>query len=274
MDEHSDPEIYDGASGNDPPEDEQSLESDNSDAEVDIEEPNFDEEDFDESRSPTPSSDEPVIEKLAIEEMTPTLDRGIDIVNNSTGFEEIQSSTDDTDSEQNACIREAMESSPHELSSSAHSDNASNISLMDKYQWPRLYELPSELQKAVPRNEHRTVHLKLGSFYLHHPYICRLRVSENMGFLYLDRLNLTESGIIKNTNDYRSRVLCIIPDAFLDLSTTEIILVWPRNQIDSADATMDETMDWRIKVVLFPSTFRDDPLLVCTGLHGPTLLNF
>ena len=71
-----------------------------------------------------------------------------------------------------------------------------------------------------------------------------------------------------------SRVLCIIPDALLDLSTTEIILVWPQNGFTSTNTQSQQEDDTTVKVVLFPSGRSNVPVLINTGLIGPTLLNF
>ncbi len=48
-----------------------------------------------------------------------------------------------------------------------------------KYQWPKLYKLPSELRYPVPEDQQEAVKFKLGSFYMRVPHICRLRLSEN-----------------------------------------------------------------------------------------------
>ena len=71
-----------------------------------------------------------------------------------------------------------------------------------------------------------------------------------------------------------SRVLCIVPDAFLDLSTTEIVLVWPRSGFTSTNTQLKQSEDTTVKVVLFPSGRSNVPVLINTGLQGPTLLNF
>ena len=83
----------------------------------------------------------------------------------------------------------------------------------------------------------------------------------------------------KNTNaDFKlsnsSRVLCVVPDALLDLSTTEIILVWPQSGLKSTNTQSQQPADTTAKVVLFPSGRSNVPVLINTGLQGPTLLNF
>lgn len=144
-----------------------------------------------------------------------------------------------------------------------------------KNQWPKLYKLPSELRHPVPEDRQEAVKFKLGFFSMRAPHVCRLRLSENMGILYLDKMSADDAGKIGSLNLYRSRVLCIVPDAFLDLSTTEIVLVWPQRKLRSVTSKSRQSAnDATIKVVLFPSGRSNVPVLINTGLQGPTLLNF
>ena len=154
------------------------------------------------------------------------------------------------------------------------SDVASEVGTK-KYQWPKLYKLPSELRHPVPEDQPKAVKFKLGSFYVRAPHIYRLRLSENMGILYLDHMQSDDAGRIGRLNVYRSRVLCIVPDAFLDLSTTEIVLVWPQgNSRFMTSESQLAAKDTTVKVVLFPSGRSNIPILINTGLQGPTLHNF
>ena len=159
-------------------------------------------------------------------------------------------------------------------SSPVESDVVSEVGTK-KYQWPKLYKLPSELRHPVPEDQPKAVKFKLGSFYVRAPHICRLRLSENMGILYLDKMQSDDAGRIGRLNVYRSRVLCVVPDAFLDLSTTEIVLVWPQgNSRFMTSESQPSAKDTTVKVVLFPSGRSNIPILINTGLQGPTLLNF
>ena len=154
------------------------------------------------------------------------------------------------------------------------SDVASEVGTK-KYQWPKLYKLPSELRHPVPEDQPKAVKLKLGSFYVQAPHMYRLRLSENMGILYLDQMQSDDAGRIGRLNVYRSRILCIVPDAFLDLSTTEIVLVWPQgNSGFMTSESQPSAKDTTVKVVLFPSGRSNIPVLINTGLQGPNLLNF
>ena len=154
------------------------------------------------------------------------------------------------------------------------SDVASEVGTK-KYQWPKLYKLPSELRHAVPEDQPKAVKFKLGSFYVRAPHIYRLRMSENMGILYLDKMQSDDAGRIARLNAYRSRVLCIVPDAFLDLSTTDIVLVWPQGGSRfMTSESQPSAKDTTVKVVLFPSGRSSIPILINTGLQGPTLLRF
>ena len=144
-----------------------------------------------------------------------------------------------------------------------------------KYQWPKLYKLPSELRHPVAEDQQEAVKFKLGSYYMRAPHICRLRLSENMGILYLDKMHSDDAGKIGSLDPYRSRVLCIVPDALLNLSTTEIVLVWPqRNSRFATSKFQQSAKDKTVKVVLFPSGSSNVPILINTGLQGPTLLDF
>ena len=168
-----------------------------------------------------------------------------------------------------------QESISYASSPGGKSDIASEVGTK-KYQWPKLYKLPSEVQYPITEGQQEAVNFKLGSFYVRAPYMCRLRLSENMGILSLDKMQSNDSVKLRGLNLYRSRVLCIVPDAFLDLSTTEIFLVWPQQQ-DSESVTStsrESTMDSTIKVVLFPSGRSNVPFLINTGPEGPTLLDF
>ena len=159
-------------------------------------------------------------------------------------------------------------------SPSRESDVASEVGTK-KYQWPKLYKLPSELRHPVPEDQREVVNFKLGSFYVRGPHTYRLRLSENMGILYLDKKQSDDAGKIGSLDIYGSRVLCVVPDAFLDLSTTEIVLVWPqRNSTFATSKSQQPAKDTTVKVVLFPSGRSNIPILINTGLEGPTLLNF
>ena len=229
-------------------------------------EPNFDEPTFDDllvnSRSTDLGLDEPSLGKSSnISSNVPDNPKGPQLPRHDAAFQE----TDD----------DPWQDSPSRgSSSSVKSDIASEVGTK-KYQWPKLYKLPSELRYPAPEDQEEAVKFKLGSFYMRAPHICRLRLSENMGILYLDKLQLDDAGKIGGPDSYRSRVLCIVPDTFLDLSTTEIVLVWP--QRDSGFVTSQSRQsakDTTVKVVLFPSGRSNVPVLINTGLRGPTLLSF
>lgn len=167
------------------------------------------------------------------------------------------------------------ETSSYGSSPGGKSDISSEVGTK-RYQWPKLYKLPSELQYPVTESQQDAVKFKLGSFYVRAPYTCRLRLSENMGILYLDKMQLDDAVKFESLNTHRSRVLCVIPDAFLELSTTEILLVWPQQgDSESLTSTSEQAAkDSTVKVVLFPSGRVNVPLLIDTGLEGPTLLDF
>lgn len=178
-----------------------------------------------------------------------------------------------------AAFRETDDDPSHDpsfrcSSPSVELDVASEVGTK-KYQWPKLYKLPSELRHPVPEDQQEAVKFKLGSYYMRAPHICRLRLSENMGILYLDRMQSDDAGKIGSPDSYRSRVLCVVPDAFLDLSTTEIVLVWPQRSSRSATSKFQPSAkDKTVKIVLFPSGHSNVPILINTGLQGPTLTQF
>ncbi|KAL9601598.1 MAG: hypothetical protein Q9219_002432 [cf. Caloplaca sp. 3 TL-2023] len=163
-----------------------------------------------------------------------------------------------------------------ESSLSENSGAASDV-IMERYRWPKLYPLPLELRHPVPQNQLNTVRLKLGAFWVRDPIICRLRLSENMGILYLDKLELAAKRIqLANKKNHSSRVVCVIPDVFLDLSTTEIVMIWPQgsNTMSITGKSPEAVNDCRVRVVLFPAGQSNVPVLISTGLHGPNLLDF
>ena len=63
-------------------------------------------------------------------------------------------------------------------------------------------------------------------------------------------------------------MLCVVPDTLLKLSTTDIILVWPRVR-DLEDTDADAT----VKIVVIPSEAANIPVVIRTNLDGPTLFD-
>ena len=106
-------------------------------------------------------------------------------------------------------------------------------------------------------------------------HICRPRVSANMGILYLDKVYSDDVGRIGGSAPYRSRVLCIVPDMFLDLSSPEIVLVWPQKNLRlEASQSRQSAKDTTVKIAIFPSARSNVPVIIDTGLQGVALLDF
>ena len=142
-----------------------------------------------------------------------------------------------------------------------------------KYQWPKIYKLLTELQHPVPERQGGAIKWKLGSFYVRFPNVCRLRLAENMGVLYLDKLKINDAGIMESKKFYKSRVLCVVPDKFLDVSVTDIVLVWPQGSDVASEPGQSKDHE-TISVVLFPSGRSTVPVLINTGVQSSTLLKF
>ena len=221
--------------------------------------------------------DEPSFDESAPDEPSPeqaTVENGLHQFNSRPSRE-----SDDSDHDSEA------PQEPYQLSNSYDSESrgdsrspspsiASSLeALGQRYSWPKLYRLPSNLRHAVPKSQQTVLHLKVGSFYLRDTDLCRLRLSDNMGVLYLDKATV-KNGKIQDGAFPRHRVICVVPDAFLDILKTDILMVWPQSRSASSASVEEDSDNMNVKVVLFPSGRSVVPLLINTSVHGPTLLDF
>ncbi|KAG6910181.1 hypothetical protein DXG01_012630 [Tephrocybe rancida] len=84
------------------------------------------------------------------------------------------------------------------------------------------------LTRGTPNPKHPTV-LKFGTFYVCSPHIFKLREDGQTGAVYLDHKPLDQ-----DDNFYRSREICVRPDALPD-RTSETTLIWPHGNVGDYD---------------------------------------
>ncbi|KAL9609661.1 MAG: hypothetical protein Q9167_005591 [Letrouitia subvulpina] len=160
---------------------------------------------------------------------------------------------------------------------SGDSDSGSNSKPphYDHAAWPKLFplsQISSNLrqQNGSASSATTAVTLALGSFYVYVPHICRLRMDDNSGILFLDKRRIHSLSKTSITG-FKSRILCVVPDVYRRMAREEmqgVLLVWPRGEGGM------EAGDGEVKVLLAPSGVGTGPVMIKTGLAGLGLLDF
>lgn len=95
----------------------------------------------------------------------------------------------------------------------------------------------------------------------------RIRTDDNTGILFLDHKTLD-----KGDRQYRSRVVCVLPDEFTYFtSSLELILIWPQ-EADLEEGFGCGPDEDEVKVLLRPLQEVDKMKLILTGIKSGELL--
>ena len=97
----------------------------------------------------------------------------------------------------------------------------------------------------------------------------RIRTDDNTGILFLDHKTLD-----KEDSQYRSRVMCVLPDEFTYFThgfSLELILIWPQ-EVDLEEGVGCGPDEDEVKVLLRPLQEVDKMKLILTGIRSGELL--
>ena len=121
-------------------------------------------------------------------------------------------------------------------------------------EWPRLYPtdiLQQSLKESVLNHPYS---LRLYNHYVNDENIYRIRRSESSDLLLFEYRKICDS-----PNEYRRRILCIIPDLYLD--SVPVTLIWPPTDAEDSE----------VKVLTIPSATQFTAI-IRTGIQSADLL--
>lgn len=97
----------------------------------------------------------------------------------------------------------------------------------------------------------------------------RIRTDDTTGILFLDHKTLDKEG-----HQYRSRVVCVLPDEFTYFThgfSLELALIWPL-EVDEEEGLGRGPDEDEVKVLLRPLQEVDKMKLILTGIKSGELL--